>query len=146
VSPVRVRARPRPGGSLKPFRRPWLWSGAWIAAIAATVVLSLAPAPALPAVFPGLDKLQHFATYALLGLGAVQLFERRAAWVGAGLALVLLGIGLEYAQGAFTTWRQMDRIDALANTLGVITGLASWLTPWRDALLRLDGGRLPRQR
>ncbi|MCC7248702.1 MAG: VanZ family protein, partial [Lysobacter sp.] len=33
-----------------------------------------------------------------------------------------------------------DRADAFANTLGVILGLATQLTPWRDLLLRLDGG------
>ena len=47
--------------------------------------------------------------------------------------------GLEYAQGALTRTRMMDRADALANTLGVIAGLAVQLTPWRDALLRFDG-------
>ncbi|HRN60546.1 MAG TPA: VanZ family protein, partial [Chiayiivirga sp.] len=56
-------------------------------------------------------------------------------------ALVLLGIGLEYAQGAFTDYRTLDMRDALANTLGVIAGLGTQLTPLRDLLLRIDGGR-----
>jgi hypothetical protein len=49
-----------------------------------------------------------------------------------------MGIGLEYAQGAFTADRMMDRMDALANTLGVIAGLGLQLTPWRDLLLHFD--------
>lgn len=126
------------GRSLKPFRRPRLWTGLWILAIAALVVVSLVPAPDLPNVPPGSDKIEHFLAYCLLAVGAVQLYARRPAWIGAGLGLVLLGIGLEYAQGALTTTRMMDRWDALANTLGVIAGLATMLTPWRDALLRFD--------
>jgi hypothetical protein len=37
--------------------------------------------------------------------------------------------------------RQLDRADALANAFGVLLGLATAFTPWRDALLRMDGGR-----
>ena len=37
--------------------------------------------------------------------------------------------------------RMLDRADALANTLGVLIGLATAFTPLRDLLLRLDGGR-----
>ena len=129
------------GRSLKPFRRPWLWAGLWDRAIAVVVVGSLLPAPALPHLPPGSDKFEHFMVYCALAIGAVQLYARRPAWVGAGIGLVLLGIALEYAQGLLTTTRMMDRWDALANTLGVIAGLATFLTPWRDALLRFDGKR-----
>ncbi|PJJ97689.1 hypothetical protein CO641_10990 [Lysobacteraceae bacterium NML91-0213] len=130
----------RPGRSLKPFRRPWLWAGLWIAAIAAVLVLSLSPPPPMPPVDNG-DKLGHFLAYAVLATGAVQLYARRVALLGAAVGLVLLGIGIEYAQGALTAMRVADPADALANTLGVVAGLAVQLTPWRDALLRLDGGR-----
>lgn len=126
------------GRSLKPLRRPLLWSTLWIAAIAAVVVVSLVPAPELPRVPPGGDKLEHFLAYAALAAGAVQLYARWPALLGAGIGLVLLGIGLEHAQGLLTSTRDMDRWDALANTLGVIAGLATRLTPWRDALLRFD--------
>ena len=59
-----------------------------------------------------------------------------AAWVGftlpSALALALLGLGLEYAQGALTSTRLRDGGDALANTLGVLAGLATQFTPWRS--------------
>ena len=125
------------GRALKPFRRPWLWSGLWSLAIALVVVLSLVPAPDID-VPPGSDKFEHLLAYAALSAFAVQLYARWPSLLGAGLGLVLLGIGLEYAQGALTATREADRWDALANTLGVIAGLATRLTPWRDLLLRFD--------
>ena len=131
-------SHPRLRSSLKPFRRPWLWSGLWCAAIAAVVVLSLTPPPPMPPVQGG-DKIGHFLAYGALAAGAVQLYARWPSLLGAGLGLVLMGIGLEWAQDALTQTRQMERADALANTLGVVAGLGSRLTPWRNLLLRLDG-------
>ena len=55
--------------------------------------------------------------------------------------LVLMGIGLEVLQAQMGLGRMLDRNDALANTIGVLIGLATAFTPWRDALLRFDGGR-----
>lgn len=126
------------GRSLKPFRRPLLWSMLWCIAVATVVVLSLTPVPNLGEMPEHSDKLKHFLAYGLLAAGAVQLYPRWRSLVVVGLALVFMGIGLEYAQGALTTTRMMDRADALANTLGVIAGLAIQLTPLRDALLRFD--------
>lgn len=128
--------------ALKPFRRPRLWAGLWCAAIAAVVVASLAPPAPMPPVEGG-DKIGHFLAYAALAAGAVQLYARWPSLLGAGLGLVLMGTGLEWAQEAFTGSRQMERADMLANTLGVIAGLAVRLTPLRDLLLRWDGGRPP---
>jgi len=130
--------RPRFGRSFKPLRHPRLWSGLWIAAIAIVVVLSLAPSVPMPDVPDG-DKLGHFLAYFALAASAVQLYARWPALLGAGIGLVLLGIGLEYAQGALTETRMRGPADALANTLGVIAGLATRLTPIRDLLLRIDG-------
>ena len=127
------------GRSLKPFRRPWLWAGLWSLGVAAVVVASLLPAPDLPNLHVS-DKAEHFTAYALLAAGAVQLYARRLSWFAVCIALALLGIGLEFAQGTLTSTRQMDAADALANSLGVLAGLATSLTPWRDALLRFDGG------
>jgi VanZ family protein len=132
---------PRPrryGRSLKPFRRPLLWSTLWTLAVSAVVVASLAQVPQLAEVPGGGDKYQHFLAYFALAAGAVQLYSRWRSLFSVGVMLVLLGIGLEYAQGALTDYRVADRMDALANTLGVIAGLAVQLTPWRDLLLRWD--------
>jgi len=121
---------------LKPLRHPRLWLGAWICALLATVVASLLPVFLLPMLPPGSDKLEHFGGYALLAAAAVQLFAGLRALSRAALGLVALGVVLEIAQGAFTATRQMDAFDALANTCGVLLGMATVLTPLRDLLLR----------
>jgi VanZ family protein len=131
------------GRSLKPFRRPLLWSALWCAAVSGVVVGSLIKVPPIADLPGGGDKLEHFFAYALLAAGAVQLYPRWRSLLSVGIALVLMGIGLEYAQGLLTHYRAMDRMDALANTLGVIAGLATRLTPWRDALLRFDRREAP---
>ena len=125
------------GRSLKPFKRPWLWSGLWMLAIAAVVIGSLLPSSDLPSVKVN-DKVEHFVAYALLSAGAVQLFARRLSWGFVSVLLVLLGIGLEYLQAKMGLGRMLDRNDALANTIGVLIGLATAFTPLRDALLRFD--------
>lgn len=131
----------RLGRSLKPFRRPWLWSGLWCFAVAAVVFFSLLPASSLDDLPSANDKVEHFAAYAALAFGAVQLFPRWSSLMVVGLGLVFMGIGMEYAQGAMAVGRMMDRYDALANTLGVIAGLGVQLTPLRDLLLKFDGRR-----
>lgn len=123
---------------VKPLRRPRLWLALWWCGVAAVVLLSLVPAFVLPEVPAGGDKLEHFSAYALLAAAAVQLFTARQAMLRAGTGLVAMGIALEIAQGLFTTTRQMDVHDALANTLGVAAGLLTLLAPWRDALLHAD--------
>lgn len=136
-------ARPRVGRSLKSLRFPLAWCVLWCLAMAAVVVFTLMPAPDLPDA-PGSDKLHHFLAYFALAASAVQLFARWPALLGAGLGLVLLGIGLEHAQGSVTDTRFADRMDALANTLGVIAGLATRLTPLRDLLVRIEARMVPR--
>jgi VanZ family protein len=127
----------RAGRSLKPFRRPWLWAGLWMLAIAVVVVASLVPGKDLPPL-PVSDKAEHFIAYAALSAGAVQLFARRLSWGFVCVLLVLLGIGLEFLQAKMALGRMLDRYDALANTLGVLIGLATAFTPLRDVLLRID--------
>ncbi|MBK6417561.1 MAG: VanZ family protein [Thermomonas sp.] len=131
-------ARPRFGRSLKPFRRPLLWAGLWVLAVAVVVVASLVPVSGLPDVPKNFDKVEHFVAYAALAAGAVQLFARRLSWGFVCVLLVLMGIGLEHLQAQMALGRMLDRVDALANTVGVLAGLATAFTPWRDALLRID--------
>jgi len=128
------------GKSLKPFRRPWLWTALWVVAVAVVVIGSLLPVQDLPEVPGGFDKVEHFTAYAALAAGAVQLFQRRLSWGFVCVLLVLMGIVLEYLQARMGLGRMLDRQDALANAIGVLIGLATSFTPWRDALLRQDRG------
>ena len=126
---------------LRDFRRGRLWLGLWWLAIVLVIVVSLMPPPPM-AVPRGFDKLEHLSGYGLLAAGAVLLFARRAAQLRAGLGLVLLGVALEFAQGALTRARLADPADALANAAGVALGLLLTFTPLARGLQWLDR-RLP---
>ncbi len=130
--------------ALKPFRRPRLWLGLWLAAVAAVIVLSLVNLSGLPPVPEGGDKVEHFLAYALLSAAAVQLFATRRACFVVAVLLIALGIGLEFAQGLLTTTRMGDPRDALANTLGVLGGLLTAFTPLRHSLQHLEARFLTR--
>ncbi|GAB3358923.1 membrane protein [Lysobacter tyrosinilyticus] len=123
--------------ALRPFQRPRLWLGLWLCAIAAVIVLSLTPPPPMK-VPHNFDKVEHLSSYALLAYGAVLLFARRRTQLGAGLALVAMGIGLEFAQAALTRDRIADPADALANATGVVLGLLMSFTAAARWLQRLD--------
>lgn len=128
--------------ALKPLRRPRLWLGLWIAAIVALIVVCLIPLDSLPPLPDNSDKVEHLFGYFVLSASAVQLFGNRRALLLAGLGLVGLGIGIEIAQG-FTAYRSSDPADAVANTLGVLLGMATALSPWRNLLLRVEKKLLP---
>ncbi|AWH54745.1 hypothetical protein C1924_16945 [Stenotrophomonas sp. ESTM1D_MKCIP4_1] len=124
--------------ALKPLRRPVLWAGLWGLAVLVVIVVCLIPPP--PLQLPeNSDKVEHFLAYFILSGSAVQLFRRGTPLLWAGAGLVLMGVGIEFAQGALTSTRSADPMDALANTVGVLSGLATALTPLRDLLLRWRG-------
>ena len=126
------------GGALKPFARPQRWLIAWWTMVGAVLVGSMLPALLLPHMPPGGDKVQHLLGYAVLSASAVQLFATRASVLRAAIGLVAMGVLIEIAQGTLTATRAMDPWDALANTLGVLAGLATAWLPVRDALLKLE--------
>ncbi|MEL1263247.1 VanZ family protein [Pseudoxanthomonas putridarboris] len=128
---------------LKPFRHPRLWLGLWLVAVVSVAVLSLVNLSGLPPVPEGGDKVEHFLAYALLSASAMQLFVARRACIVMALLLVVLGVALEFAQGALTTTRMADPRDALANTLGVIAGLSTVFTPLRHLLQTLEARFMP---
>lgn len=122
---------------MRGFVRPRLWLGLWIFGWGLCIALSLLPPIELGAPQDS-DKLGHFLAYAMLSTWAVNLFAGRRAQALAALSLILLGIGLEFAQAELTTTRMGDSRDALANTLGVATGLVLAATPVARGLQWLD--------
>ena len=111
-----------------------LWLGVGWLGIVAVFVFSLGPASTLPTAMQHADKLVHLASYGILMFWWAQLYTVSRERVRLAIALVLLGIIIEWLQG-FTPTRQSDVLDALANTIGILLG---WLLAHRSAnLLRL---------
>lgn len=132
-APAPAPARPW----IKPLRHRNAWLALWLCGVTVLVVVCLMPSPDLPDLHVS-DKLEHALAFALLAASAVQLFGRRALFaVGAGL--LALGVGIEFAQALFTTTRAMEAADVVADTVGIVAGLAVALTPLRDVLLRIAG-------
>jgi VanZ family protein len=122
---------------LKPFHRPRLWLGIWLSGWILCIVLSLLPPIPLHGP-PDSDKFGHLLAYFTLSAWAVQIFARPRARLLAALALFALGLTMEIAQAQLTTTRMGDPADLLANTLGIVLGLATALTPLATLLQRLD--------
>lgn len=95
----------------------------WIVLMALIMVGSLLPlnVPSATPV-PG-DKLQHFLGYGLLATMATLGFSRLSLALAAALAMIGLGAAVEGIQHLLP-WRQFDWLDMLANTLGVVSGIA----------------------
>ncbi|GAB2489287.1 VanZ family protein [Arenimonas alkanexedens] len=119
------------------LKRPRLWLGVWVFGWLLCIALSLLPPIQLGGP-PDSDKLGHFLAYFTLSAWAVMLLRGWGARCLAALALVLLGVGLEFAQAQLTTTRLGDGRDALANTLGVLAGLGLGLTPLRNVLVWME--------
>ena len=128
---------------MKPLQHARLWAALWAAAILATILVCMVPADVLPSTPTGGDKLEHWLAFAALAAAAVQLFGTRRALLGSAVGLLALGIAIEFAQAAWTLTRSGDPWDAAADALGIASGMATALLPWRDALLRFDTARTP---
>lgn len=102
------------------LRNTWLTLG-WCG-IAAVVYFSLTPKPIQFDVAQG-DKIQHTAAYASLMFWFAQLYVAGASRRWLALSLVLLGVGMEFAQ-SFVPNRMSSVADMAANTAGVFLG---WL-------------------
>ena len=102
-------------------------------------ILSLIPAPDIG----GSDKIAHFAAYAVLSAWFSLLVEqRKSLWVVL-FGLISYGLLLEFLQ-SLTSYRQGDAADAIANSLGVMTGLVLYFSPLRRILRQIDGWLMSR--
>ena len=122
---------------MRGFAVPGLWLALWLLGWGLCVVLSLMPAVDLPGPAHS-DKIGHFLAYFMLTAWAVWTFRSRRAHLLAALALVALGVAMEFAQANLTRVRLGDVRDALANTLGVAVGLSLTFTPLQFLLERVD--------
>jgi VanZ family protein len=105
-----------------PLRHRGLWVATSAVLVAATVYASLVPNPSLSV--PGnCDKVEHFATYCGLAVWFTGLYPRTRYWKVV-LGLLVLGLGLEVAQGVMQLGRSAEPLDMVANAAGVGAGLA----------------------
>ena len=114
-----------------------LWRGIGWLMLAVVVFLTLTPnPPKLGITLLSWDKAQHTLAYAFLAWWFLQAgFSATTATIVTGL--ILLGVALEFAQGAMGV-RFMEVTDMVANALGVVIGWVLTRTPVGEVLSRLD--------
>jgi hypothetical protein len=81
-------------------------------------------------------KVGHVMAYAWLMLWFAQMLRRAAPRVGVAMALLALGIGLEYLQGL--VGRDFSYTDMRDDGIGICIGWALALTPLGGVLERID--------
>ncbi len=112
---------------------PKLWYVLACIGLLSLAIVSLIPVPDLG----GSDKFGHFFSYALLSAYLSLIVEQRKSLWRILFGLIAYGLFLEFMQ-SFTGYRSGDLADAVANSLGVITGLAFYFSPLRRILRNLD--------
>ena len=116
--------------------RAWYLVGAILTLV--VIISSLVPVHDLPHLRIS-DKLEHLIAYCGLALWFGGLLPPRG-YLQLGLALLVLGGGIEIVQGLMGLGREADWRDFYADALGVALGLslcmagfqhwASWLEQW----------------
>ena len=99
----------------------------WLLSILLVITGSLLPAssPAIRAIgrLPVSSKVLHFCAYTWLALLALLAIKRRSLAVPAALAMILLGVALEFGQ-KLVPGREFEIRDMFINGAGVLTGFA----------------------
>jgi VanZ family protein len=105
-----------------PLKFPRLWLALGWAAVVFAVVVCLLPMSKLPPANVS-DKAEHFTAYLLLSLWFAGIYPRARYGIIA-VGLCVLGVLIEFAQSAMQLGRQGDPMDVVANSTGIIAGLA----------------------
>jgi len=111
------------------LRLKWLWLAIGFILIAAIVVLSITDIPVEIIPFDLQDKILHLLAYGCLMGWFAQIYRHDLTRLLLALALVAMGIGIEFLQ-AMTPTRQFEILDMIANTSGVMLAWAlayTWL-------------------
>ena len=121
------------------LKLPKLWFVLACIGLLSLAVVSLMPVPDIG----GSDKFGHFISYAMLSAYLSLLVEQRKSLWRIVFGLIAYGLFLEFMQ-SLTDYRSGDLADALANSLGAITGLAFYFSPLRRILRTVDRWLLTR--
>jgi hypothetical protein len=124
---------------LRPF---WLACGAGF--IVLVIYLSLMRNPIQAPVWFNF-KIGHMLAYGWLMFWYLQIYRRWTQRAAIAVALCLMGVALEYAQG-MTGYRDFAYSDMRDNAMGVAIGLSFALTPFRDTLLFVESTTLGSRR
>jgi VanZ family protein len=99
----------------------------WLLSILLVVMGSLLPASSPPmravGMLPVSAKVLHFCAYTWLALLTLLVIKRQSSAVAAALAMILLGVALEFAQ-QLVPGREFEIRDMFINGFGVLTGMA----------------------
>lgn len=104
------------------LRFKWIWISLGVLLICTILTLSLIDLAPIEAALLQ-DKVMHMLAYACLMGWFAQIYRQLMTRVFLVIALVTMGIVIEYLQGMFA-YRQFDVMDMAANTSGV---LLAWL-------------------
>ncbi|HDN26766.1 MAG TPA: VanZ family protein [Thioploca sp.] len=99
------------------FRKLWLGIG-WSLVIAVIVLSLMSSPPMIPSIDYG-DKISHVVAYLVLMGWFAQIYHAPRLRLYYMIGFILLGILLEILQGLGGI-RQMDWVDMLANSIGVL--------------------------
>ena len=119
-----------------------LWGFGWVL-VAVALAVCLVPGHELPTSFEFNDKVSHLVGHGALALYFAGLVPRRSWWK-VFISLLLFGVAIEIAQYFMHVGRDGDPRDVLANSSGVLLGLAlGWLglARWPELLAWVLGQR-----
>jgi VanZ family protein len=101
-----------------------LWCVGWAVIVVVSLIPLEVPGPS------GSDKVLHLLVHAVMSAGGLAFCATRGGLVRVALVCILIGVGIELAQG-LVPHRNMSLADAVANTAGAVLGLAValWALP-----------------
>jgi VanZ family protein len=110
-----------------------------VGGLALLTIGSLMPAGDLPPIpIAGMDKLQHVLGHGALSAYATMLFAPARMRLVAALGLLLYGMGIEAAQAGWTSSREGDVADVVANAAGILLGQCVAFTRLSSLLVAID--------
>ena len=119
-----------------------LWIAGGAAFVLLVIYLSVTPDPVRA---PTVDnfKTGHIVAYAWCMLWFAQIWRGLGKRIAVALALIALGIALEFLQDMLPWHRDFAVADMVDDAIGVATGYALALTPLGGVLSRLRAAKAP---
>ena len=118
------------------YRNLWLTIGTlYIGLILASSLMELPDVQTMS--FENRDKAIHFILYFVLVSWFVQLYKTTSARIAIMAGAIFLGLLIEYLQG-MTSYRSLDYLDGIANSIGAISAFFLARTSFDSILSAID--------